>query len=168
MLHSLYDRPCSSVPPFEFIASAVDKMRMYEISPAVQLTPASHLYKLILSFAPVNPLEVYALAAVHRLDGMAVEASAHLISYPLAALTDALAARIGTSYLLRLFQWRMHRATEMKRIFLTPLFPHPSTRECSFERQRVALQLWAEISAKAGYEDHTGSRNQLQFLAIVS
>ncbi|KAJ3555400.1 hypothetical protein NP233_g12218 [Leucocoprinus birnbaumii] len=157
MLHALYDRSCYPTPSFESIVAAVDKMRMYEISPTVQLTSTSHLYKLILSFAPVKPLEVFALAGFHRLDGMAVEASTHLISYPLSAITDAMAARIGTTYLLRLFQWRLHRTSEMKRIFLTPLFPHPPTRGCSFEGQRITSQLWAEVSANFGYEDHTGS-----------
>ncbi|KAF5357124.1 hypothetical protein D9756_006475 [Leucocoprinus leucothites] len=158
LLHALYDRPCNPVPSFDSIVTAVDKMRMYEISPTVQLTPTSHLYKLILSFAPVKPLEVYALAGFHRLNEMAVEASTHLISHPLSAITDALATRIGTTYLLRLFQWRLHRTSEMKRIFLTPLFPHPPTRQCSFENQKLTAQLWAEVSASFGYNDHTGLR----------
>ncbi|KAF5357121.1 hypothetical protein D9756_006478 [Leucocoprinus leucothites] len=166
MLHALYDRPCYPVPSFDLIVTTVDKMRMYEISPAVQLTPASNLYKLILSFAPVKPLEVYTLAGFHRLDGLAVEASTHLISHPLSAITDALAARIGTTYLLRLFQWRLHRTSEMKRIFLTPLFPHPPTHECSLEDQRSTSQLWAEASASFGHKDHTGLRLDLLLFLI--
>lgn len=157
MLHGLYNTPCAPVPSFESIVTAVDKMRMYEISPAVQLTPGSHLYNLVLSFAPIKPLEVYALAALHRLDNMAVEASSHLISYPLSAITDGMAARIGTFYLLRLFQWRLQRTAELKRIILRPPFPHLPTRECPFEKQKVLTQIWADISARVGYEDNIGS-----------
>ncbi|KAF9449289.1 hypothetical protein P691DRAFT_650349, partial [Macrolepiota fuliginosa MF-IS2] len=135
MLHVLYNTPCSPAPSLEAIVTAVDRMRMYEISPALQLAPATHLYKQILSFAPVRPLDVYALAAFHRLDDMAVEASSHLISYPLSAITDGVASRIGTYYLLRLFQWRMHRTAEMKRILLKSPFPHPPTRRCGLGEQ---------------------------------
>lgn len=156
MLHALYDTPCSPKPSFQSIVTALDRMRMYEISPSIQVTPQSNLYKLILSFAPVVPLEVYALASLQMLNDLAVESSSHLVSYPLSGITEGMAARIGPSYLLRLFQWRLHREHEMNRIVSKQLDAHPASPQCPEERQRRLTVIWADISTKIAQEDVTG------------
>lgn len=104
VLHVVYEISCAHYHPgIDTLISAVDAMPTYGLRPSAHIAPSTPLYSLILSQAPVQPINAYALAAAHDLYDLAVPISSHLLSFVLHTLTDEAATRIGPVYLKRLF-----------------------------------------------------------------
>ncbi|KAI0824746.1 hypothetical protein BC628DRAFT_1518339 [Trametes gibbosa] len=153
ILHAAYEVPCAHYhPSLDTLIASVDVMATYGLSPEVHIAPSTHLYSLILSQAPVQPIMVYALAAAHDLYDLAVPVSSHLLSFPLYSLTDELAARIGPVYIKRLFFLHLGRLDALKRLLLPPPHPHPPTGECDFTEQKKLTRAWALASAYLAWD----------------
>lgn len=119
ILHMIYDMSSAHYsPPFETLAKAVDSMPIYginpkshvRISPAIfllllltlaQILPSTPLFTLLLSHAPLFPLDLYALASHYDLYELAVPTSSHLLAFPLSRLSDSVVERMGPVYLKR-------------------------------------------------------------------
>ncbi|KAF8897485.1 hypothetical protein BD779DRAFT_1667459 [Infundibulicybe gibba] len=138
ILHSIYEM--SQPPPGVWY------------SPKVAYLPSTPLYTLLLSHAPLYPLELYALAASFDLYELAVSTSSHLLSFPLATLTDDMAQRIGPVYLKRLFFLHFGRSDALKRILLPPPHPHAPTPWCDFTEQKKLTRAWALASAYLAWD----------------
>ncbi|PFH45446.1 hypothetical protein AMATHDRAFT_51658 [Amanita thiersii Skay4041] len=137
IIHMLYNTPCAQYSPtFEILSAAVNAMPHYDIDPKQHITPGSPLYNLLLSHAPLHPIDVYAIAAYFDLHELAVSTSSHLLAFPLYTISDELAKRIGPLYLKRLMCLHLGRNNALKQILLSPPPPHPPTRECNFENQK--------------------------------
>ncbi|CCM03309.1 uncharacterized protein FIBRA_05437 [Fibroporia radiculosa] len=148
IVHTIYDLSAAQfVPSFETVSVALNAMVKYGISPVRFITPAMPLYALILSLAPHQPIEAYALAAAHDLYGLAVAISPHLLSFTLSSLTDELVVRIGPIYLKRLFFLHSIRMEALKKLLLHPPRPHPETVNCYGEQQLRLTRVWALASA---------------------
>jgi len=148
--------PASYSPTFEILSNAVDSMPTYSINPSTQIHPGTPLYTLLLSFAPLCPLDVYALAAHHKIHSLAVMASSHLLSYPLHTITDSQAIRIGAVYLKKLMALHIDRLNALKEVLLKPPYPHPPTRVCDFSAQKKLTRAWSLVSANLAWEASPG------------
>jgi len=157
VLHIIYrTSPAAHNPNLETIVRAVDRMAAWSLSPKDLLTPTTPLYKLLLSHAPLQPLQVYALAAYHGLEDLAITVSSHLLSYDLSTITDEMAERIGPVYLKKLLLLHINRSAALKAILLLPPHPHPPLKHCNFEDQKELTRAWALVSAQIAWDARPG------------
>lgn len=157
ILHALYGTsPAAHSPDFETIIAAVDRMPAYKITPQRIIRPSTPIYELLLSYAPIRPLELYALGAYHNLHSLAVSSSSHLLAYNLATITDQTAERIGAVYLKKLLLLHSERFNSLKSILLRPPHPHPPTKGCTFQDQRKLTRAWALVSANLAWDARPG------------
>ncbi|KAG2018688.1 hypothetical protein CC2G_008096 [Coprinopsis cinerea AmutBmut pab1-1] len=148
ILHTLYGTSCAqNSPSLDDLIQAVDRMPFHGIAPQRLIVPKTPLYMLLLSYAPLRPIEVYALAGFHCLEELAVHVSSHLLSFPLSTISDELATRIGSVYLKRLFLLHVHRLDALKDALLQPPHPHAPTKECTFAEQKKLTRAWALASS---------------------
>ncbi|KAG6860993.1 hypothetical protein C0995_005013 [Termitomyces sp. Mi166 len=153
ILHVIYDLSCAHYSPsFSQLVSAVKRLSFFGIDPKLTIIPNTHIYTLILSHAPLCPLELYTLAANYDLYDLAVAISSHLLSFPLSSLTDEMAQAIGPVYLKRLFFLHFGRLDALKRILLPPPHPHPPTPSCDFSSQKKLTRAWALASAYLAWD----------------
>ncbi|KAF7301316.1 hypothetical protein MIND_00696700 [Mycena indigotica] len=144
ILHAAYEISSAHYqPPFETLATAVDAMITYGMNPGSKIHPSTPLFSLLLSHAPLFPLQLYSLAAHYELEDLAVPTSAHLLAFPLSRLTDQDVERIGAKYLKRLFFLHYGRNEALKRVLGTPPHPHPPTNTCDFPAQKGLGRAWA-------------------------
>ena len=94
------------------------------------------LYMLLLSSAPLYPIEIYCLAAKFNLEKLAVNSSSHLLSFPTSSITDEMALRMGAIYLKRLMCLHHGRNGALKDILLVPPPPHPQTKNAVLQTKK--------------------------------
>lgn len=141
ILHVLYGiSPAAHAPTLDTVTTALTHLPRYGISPKAHLTAAHPMHALLLSFAPQAPIELYTLAAQLDLHDLAVPASAYLLPYPLAGLTDGMAVRMGAVYLRRLLMLHFDRTSALKDIVLA----------------RRLVRAWALVSAYLAWECRPG------------
>jgi len=153
LLYTVYDISCAHhSPTFPSLVTAVNRLPVYGIRPKVRIAPSTPLFSLLLSHAPLFPLELYALSASHDLYDLAVSTSPYLLSFPLATLTDEMAERIGPVYLKRLFFLHFGRSDAMKRVLLPPPNLHAPTASCDFAEQKKLTRAWTLASAYLAWD----------------
>ncbi|KJA30021.1 hypothetical protein HYPSUDRAFT_251714 [Hypholoma sublateritium FD-334 SS-4] len=153
VLHAAYDMSCAHYsPPFPALISAVNRLHVYGISPKLRIAPSTPLFSLLLSHAPLFPIELYAVAASHDLYDLAVSTSSHLLSFSLATITDEMAEKIGPVYLKRLFFLHFGRSDALKRVLLPPPNPHAPTTVCDLTEQKKLTRAWALASAYLAWD----------------
>jgi len=134
------------------MVTAVERMPFYNLDPEQFIQPGLPLYMLLLSSAPLYPIDIYCLAAKFHLEKLAVNTSSHLLSFELSSITDEMALRMGAIYLKRLMCLHHGRNRALRDILLVPPPPHPTTEECSFEDQKRITRAWALVSAYLAWE----------------
>lgn len=153
ILHAAYEMSCAHYSPaFPTLCSAVDRLPFYGIPPKQRVAPSTPLFNLLLSYAPLFPLDLYTLAASHDLYDLAVATSSHLLSLPLFSITDEISEKIGPVYLKRLFFLHFGRSDALKRVLLPPPHPHPPTPWCDFAEQKKLTRAWALASAYLAWD----------------
>ena len=157
ILHAIYNIPCAHyTPSFFALESAVTALKTYGVPLRNRIANSTHLYTLLMSHAPLCPLELYALAAANDLCDLAVSTSSHLLSFSLASLTDEMAERIGPVYMKRLFFLHFGRAEALKRLLLSPPHLHAPTPWCDFAEQKRLTRAWALASAYLAWDARPG------------
>lgn len=148
VVHTIYGKSALEFhTPFETLSSALDAVSRYGLSLKRYAGVGQPLYDLVVSSAPLRPIDTYALAAKHDLADAAAAASAHLLAFQLPTITDELATRIGPIYLKRLFCLHFGRVEALKHALLQPPDAHPETVECSLAQQRCTVRAWALAAA---------------------
>jgi len=148
VLHTIYNMSASQfMPSFDTLSASLDALIKYGIPLQRYIVPRAPLYALLLSQAPLQPIESYALAASHSLEDLAVAISPHLLSFSLPSLTDETAAQIGPLYLKRLFFLHYGRTEALKSLLLHPPRAHSRTSACDDVQQRKLTRAWALASA---------------------
>ena len=110
VLHAAYNIACSELnSEFEDVELAIAAFDVYGLNVRKALSSDSPLYVTMLSFVPLRPIDVYALAAKYDLAELAARASGHLMAFKLSSLTDEMAEKIGASYLKKLFLFHIER-----------------------------------------------------------
>ncbi len=157
VLHIAYEMSCTHYsPPFPALISAVNRLPVYGISPKLRIVPSTPIFSLLLSHAPLFPIELYAIAASHDLYDLAVSTSSHLLSFSLATITDEMAEKIGPVYLKRLFFLHFGRSDALKRVLLPPPNPHAPTTLCDLAEQKKLTRAWALASAYLAWDARPG------------
>ncbi|KAF9262586.1 hypothetical protein L218DRAFT_928987 [Marasmius fiardii PR-910] len=146
VLRAVYDISNDSAPPantdIRTVTSVIDKFPSFGIQPNKCITPESRLFQYLLSCAPIYPLQIYALAAHHDMEDLAVAVSSHTLVRDLSEVTENLAKRMGSRYLMRLFQLHMKRIETLKGLLAIEPGLHNPTPRCGFDRQRYLKQKW--------------------------
>lgn len=164
ILHSVYNMSCAHYhPTFDTLVTAVQRFPLYGLQPKPHIAPSMPLTILLLSFAPLFPLDLYTLAAQFDLYDLAVSTSPHLLSIDLSTVTDEMAGRIGSVYLKRLFILHFERTHALKRALIPPPLPHPPTASCDFTSQKALTRAWALASAYLAWDATPG----MQLLKIA-
>ena len=144
LLHTLYNSSCApNSPSTDDLIAAVDKMPLYGMDPKSFIIPESPLYTLLLSRAPLHPLDIFALASHHNIPDLAVQTSSHLLGFNLDTISDEYATRIGPANLRRLFVLHMKRVQMLRSLLLQPPTLHPLTKKCDVGSQKALTRLWA-------------------------
>ncbi|KAJ3811246.1 hypothetical protein F5876DRAFT_76025 [Lentinula aff. lateritia] len=153
ILHTIYGLSCTQyAPTFETLSAAVNQLPLYGVDPKTYIAIDTPLYTLLLSHAPLLPMDVYTLAAKHDLHHLAVSASPHLLSFSLPILTDEMAEEMGSKYLRKMFFLHMGRVDALKRLLLQPPPLHAPIRGCTFADQRTLTRAWALASAYVAWD----------------
>ncbi|KAI0832056.1 hypothetical protein BC628DRAFT_1415520 [Trametes gibbosa] len=153
ILHTAYNLSCAHyVPALNVLIDAVGALPIYGLAPKKHVAPTTTLYRLILAQAPVQPLEVYALASRHDLYELAKPASSHLLAFRLEMFTDDLARTVDAVYLKRLFWLHLMRLAALKRLLLPVPYPHPATEDCGFADQRKLGRAWTLAASYLAWE----------------
>ncbi|KAH9921274.1 hypothetical protein B0H21DRAFT_701705 [Amylocystis lapponica] len=153
VLHTAYNMSCSHYSPsVDTLIATVDALTKYGIPVKSHVVPSTPLYSAILAQAPLAPMQTFALAAKYDLYELAVPISAHLLSFPLSALTDEQAEQMGPIYLKRLFFLHLGRIDALKRLLLPPPHPHAPTSTCDFIEQKKLTRAWALASAYLAWD----------------
>lgn len=158
VLHVVYGMSCLHYSPnASTLLEAVDALARYGVPLAKHAVPDAPLFDLLLSQAPVAPLEFYALCGHYGMQDLAAPISAYLLSYPLADLTDEAAGRMGALYLKRMVFMHLGRIEALKRLLLPPPQSHPATPECDFIEQKKLTRAWALASAYLAWDARPGA-----------
>ncbi|KIK61884.1 hypothetical protein GYMLUDRAFT_165482 [Collybiopsis luxurians FD-317 M1] len=153
ILHLIYNIPSHQYSPsFDTVSKAVDRLSFYGIIAKAHISAKTPLHNLILSFAPILPIQVYTLAAKHDLLDLAIPASPHLLSLNFSTIDQEMAEAMGPIYLRKLFFLHIGRSGALKRLLLEPPHPHAPTAKCSFNDQKSLTRAWALASAYLAWD----------------
>ena len=126
LLHAVYSLPCeSSTPTFQCLAETFQSLIKYGFLPVQRyISRGTPLFNAVLAYARTKPVEVFALAASHRLGDLAVQSSAHTLDRSISKLSFETAAQIGTRYMYRLYNLHAMRTSTLKELLdMHPQFP---------------------------------------------
>ncbi|CCO26436.1 hypothetical protein BN14_00460 [Rhizoctonia solani AG-1 IB] len=130
ILHLIYGFPVQRYqPPISVMQQVLPALSALGYNLHAFVTPHSELFLLLVQAAASNPLPMYALAAQHSLEQLAVAISPFTLSGPLSDITDEMAQQMGPIYLKRLFFLHLGRTDALKRLLLPPPVPHPPTSD---------------------------------------
>ncbi|CAL1707901.1 unnamed protein product [Somion occarium] len=147
VLHCIYNLSFSHYfPSLDNVLIAVNAMKKYGMPLNRYVARGTALFRQIVSQAPLQPIEVYMVAAENDLFDLAVEASSNLLAFPLFRIDDDMAARMGPHYLKRLFFLHMRRSQLLQRLLFQPPSEHAPTLDCGFVEQKRVARAWALAS----------------------
>jgi hypothetical protein len=162
VLHCVYDLPCTRFSStVQDVSDCVATILKYGLPLAAYASQAGTLYNLILSKAPTDGIQMYALAAQHRLEQLAVAVSPFLLSLDLATLTDDLVGRMGAVYLRRLVFLHLGRSTALKRLLSPPLNYHTPDDDCGDQEHDALMHAWGLAVASLAWDARPGTSNLL-------
>ena len=96
----------------------------------------------------IDPLEVYALAALHGFEELAVECSYHALRIPVASIDEPNSITMGPLYLLRLSKLHEVRKATLHRLLLKPPELHNDVPLCDRKMKISVIQSYGLV---AGY-----------------
>ncbi|KAG2011314.1 hypothetical protein CC2G_011452 [Coprinopsis cinerea AmutBmut pab1-1] len=132
IIHALYDRAwLSDGGSLDHLEEALDLMSTYTVRPSLHIGASSHMHGILLQHAALSPFRVYALAARHGLQDLAVRSSTYTLVESLEALTDDLASRMGAVYLRKILCLHMERRNVIKALLAQKPSPHQASTSCT-------------------------------------
>ncbi|TRM69727.1 hypothetical protein BD626DRAFT_422117 [Schizophyllum amplum] len=148
VLHAAYGASVAAFSPsLDTIAAAIGRLGMYGMDPQTLVAPGAPLFEALRSYAVLTPLRVYVLAAQHNLHGLAQLASAHLLAYPLHAMSDADAQAMGALYMKKLLVLQHNRVSQLEALLEQSQKFHPQTAKCGFPPQRKLAREWTRMAS---------------------
>ncbi|EIN04851.1 hypothetical protein PUNSTDRAFT_138050 [Punctularia strigosozonata HHB-11173 SS5] len=153
-LHGVYNLTWTTpIPSFEVASGAVTSLVKYGFDVKPVFAPSTTLFGLFSrSYAPSVPMDVYCFAASYDLVLLAVFASKYLLSFPLCALDDTLAEKMGPRYLRRLFFLHLGRTDALKRLLLPQPAHHAPNAICGTAEGQRLTRAWALASAYIAWD----------------
>lgn len=150
ILHALSNMSMGSYQPEPAVVeAAIDRMPHLGITVCRLIHPECPLYQYILSYTPLQPVSVYAMAAHYGIHDLAVYASSYLLDLDPESVSDKLAEWMGARYFIKLISLRVVRGRVLKEALLHGPLAHPATEidTCSFADQQKAKRVWAFFCA---------------------
>ncbi|KAJ8095925.1 hypothetical protein PM082_015146 [Marasmius tenuissimus] len=137
-----HSNPSPSPSPhidIQTIINSIDKFIVFGIDPKTCLTPKSPLFQFLLTQSHTHPLHVYALAAYHGIEDLAIAVSSQTLSLDISDISEDLARRMGSRYLMRLFRLHLERVDVLQRLLATRPGSESPHESCD---QRALLHNW--------------------------
>ncbi|KAK7052867.1 hypothetical protein VNI00_004186 [Paramarasmius palmivorus] len=149
-LQALYKIPATiastagggNLEELQLLARGISWLPTFGIFANVVVLPHTHIFDQILSYAPLHPLETYAIAGFHDLEQLAVDVSPHTLPLELSNVTEELGDQMGWKYMLRLFRLHMNRRTILMNLLAPPPEIHHPTRDCDYDDQKELKAKW--------------------------
>ena len=158
VLHCVYDLPCTHLSStVEDVSVCVATIVKYGLPLSAYASPGGTLHNLVLSRAPTAGIQMYTLAAEHKLEQLAVAVSPSLLSFNLATLEEDLVKRMGAVYLKRLVFLHLGRSAALKRLLSPPLNYHPPDEDCGDEEHDALISAWGLAVASLGWDARPGA-----------
>lgn len=154
ILHALYDMSMEPYRPGpDVVEAAVERMTPLGIIVHKVIYDECPLYQYILSYTPLRPVDVYAMAAYHGIHSLAVRASTYLLNLDVEFVSDELIVRMGPQYFMKLVRLHSTRFQALKAELLIEPLAHPPVQvdNCSFAQQQKARQVWALFCAEPAW-----------------
>ncbi|GJE91625.1 hypothetical protein PsYK624_077750 [Phanerochaete sordida] len=152
VLHTIYGWSCTGLhPSTDDLSAALTALEVYGVPASTCLAPNSPLHALVLAHAALRPLEVFALAAEHGVEPLAVAVSSKLVGRTVPSIPEPLLERIGARYLLRLARLQLSLMDRLRELVLNPPQPHLPAATCGFSEQRTLIGTWALASARLSW-----------------
>lgn len=105
VLLAIYELPMQRCDPsFETLCAVIPALATLGYDLRSIAAPQSELFKLFLEAAEGNPFSMYAIAAQHSFEELAVPASTFSLNRPIKTLSEELAEQMGPYYLRRLLR----------------------------------------------------------------
>ena len=158
VLHCVYNLPCAHFSAtLEDLSACVAAIVKYGLQLSAYASPGGALYDLVLSRAPTAGIQMYTLAAEHKLEQLAVAVSPSLLSFNLATLGEDLVKRMGAVYLKRLVFLHLGRSAALKRLLSPPLNYHPPDEDCGDEEHDTLISAWGLAVASLAWDARPGT-----------
>jgi len=152
ILHCIYNIPCdSSRPTLQCIERSLLASDKYGLSMEQYMSRGSLLYNTVLIAALFQPFEVYALAASHELEELAVAASSYTLTHKLHHVPQHIADKMGTKYLQRLYQLHGTRMDALKAMLDEKPYPHEARQHCSVVNRQATSKAYELAAAQVAY-----------------
>ncbi|ESK93449.1 hypothetical protein Moror_1730 [Moniliophthora roreri MCA 2997] len=100
VLQCLYDVSSIPLPDLDTILQGIDRLSVFGVAPKTVVKPTSRVFEHLLSCAPLHPIKIYTMAGFHDIYPLAVQVSAYLLVVDLSRVTEDIAERMGSKYLL--------------------------------------------------------------------
>ncbi len=125
------------------LSSTIHALEECGIPLETSISESSMLYDMLSSHCQQSALDVYSLAASHApyLHHLAMYASSFLLTLEFSEITEEMAAKIGSIYLLRLYRFLSERTREFKRILHSPPEFHVPDQHCNTKSLEKAWRL---------------------------
>ncbi|KAG8701627.1 hypothetical protein FRC09_005234 [Ceratobasidium sp. 395] len=144
ILHVIYGLPMERyAPDLQVLCHALSELVTFGYRLVDLVTPHSEIFHLLVAQSKKYPLVVYALAAGHKIERLAVSCSSNTLGVELSEVTDELASVMGPIYLRRLFFLHLGRTDALKRLLLEPPAGHPPSSTCDADNQKSLTRAWA-------------------------
>ena len=162
VLHCVYGIPCDDYhPTFECLTASLPILEKYGLTLSHYLAHGTPLYNTVLNYAPLLPIETYALAASHNLEDLAVTASSYTLHVKTHRLPHDLTDAMGTKYLQRLHQLHASRLIYLKELLAEKIFPHVERPYCSVEARQVVSEAYRLAGAQIFFDATPGEHFEL-------
>lgn len=149
VLHIAYALPPHAyVLSFDGLSIVAYALKAYGMDPISVFARGTHLYELVLTVAPVLPMEAYAFAAEHGLEELAVAVSPYTLSCKIHQISPALVDQIGLKYLHRLQVLHGMRMETLKNLLDVRLYPHVPVPDCTPMQRRVVGRAYELAAAQ--------------------
>lgn len=160
VLHCIYNISCDNYhPTFECLSASLPACEKYGLALPHYLACGTPLYSTILTFAPVRPIETYALAASHALEDLAVAASSYTLHIKVHNIPQNLADQMGPQYLQRLHHLHASRASRLKALLDEMPYPHVEKPHCSVGQRQVLSRAYHLAGSQVLYDATPGKLN---------
>ncbi|KAK7029567.1 hypothetical protein VNI00_014444 [Paramarasmius palmivorus] len=137
----------NDIAKLHLLSRGIGWLSVFGIPPKSVVLSSTYIFTRILSFAPVHPLETYAIAGQYDLYDLAVAVSSHTLPVELSNVDERLAACMGARYLLRLFHLHLNRKATLSSLLSKELEYHDETENCRFTNQNKAKNRWKTAMA---------------------
>lgn len=158
VLHCVYNLSCAHFSSSaEDVSTCVATIIKYGLPLSTYASQDGPLYNLVLAHAPTAGIQMYTLAAEHKLEQLAIAVSPFLLSFDLATLTEDLVGRMGAVYLRRLVFLHLGRIAALKRLLSPPLSYHLPDDACGAKEHDALMNAWGLAVAPLVWDARPGA-----------